>query len=161
MPKYQTNTSKLGAAVLIVFINFQEHEFLRDSKVPPFFPLRSSGEKGGNFESRKKIVLLKVCSYIFFPLKYFFVNRKKRPYLYQLYAHILKRHQNSKRSKMCSFSWYKTWPLTIAPWIGTSLPCFYQKQGAWFVSWSKHVLVSMREDMPWKSAKKHSPQQNL
>ena len=34
--------------------NFQEHDVLRDSKMPPFSSLlRCAGEKGGNFESRK------------------------------------------------------------------------------------------------------------
>ena len=31
----------------------------------------------------------------------------KRPCFDQLNAHILERHQNSKRSKMCAFSWSK------------------------------------------------------
>ena len=53
--------------------NFQEHDFLRDLKIPPCltcYLLRSSGKRVGNSNSVKNRVL-ESCSNIFFPLEHF------------------------------------------------------------------------------------------
>ena len=71
---YRTASIKETFFLLVVleeksyYNNFQEYDFLRDLKIQLFSSLqRSSGEKGGNFKSRKEscFTLIKGTHYIY------------------------------------------------------------------------------------------------
>ena len=83
--------------------NFQEHDFLWDLKIPPFFPCHVAAEKRAGISSHVKKHVLENCSNIFFTLsniivlvKYIFKSRPRFKASWREYALYLLKLEHTR-----------------------------------------------------------------